>query len=145
MIEIFLSFVFTPMNSSSGAQTSPTELLKQQTLVAAKVDKYQSKSEDLEKQLMQAKHEYETLKGQYKTLLKNQTAQQLKLEKLSAEYAEYKQKTEKELKQENIKLEQVQKMNRELVSENGQLKKDLKRCMEKAKKTVLEEPELEDY
>ena len=49
MIEIFLSFVFTPMNSSSGAQTSPTELLKQQTLVAAKVDKYQSKSEDLEK------------------------------------------------------------------------------------------------
>ena len=71
--------------------------------------------------------------------------QKLKLEKLSTEYAEYKQKTEKELKQENIKLEQVQKMNRELVSENGQLKKDLKRCMEKAKKTVLEEPELEDY
>ena len=71
MIEIFLSFVFTPMNSSNGAQTSPTELLKQQTLVAAKADKYQSKSEDLEKQLMQAKHEYETLKGQYKTLLKN--------------------------------------------------------------------------
>lgn len=59
------------------------------------MNKYQSKSEDLEKQLTQAKHEYETLKGQYKTLLKNQSAQQLKLEKLSAEYEEYKQKTEK--------------------------------------------------
>ena len=108
MIEIF--YPALRQMTSSPAQAS-TALLKQQTLVAAKMDKCQNKNTILEKELGQQKREYETLKNQYRTLLKTQSAQQAKHEKLEEQYQNYRQETEKQLKAGNIKLKELQKAN----------------------------------